>query len=1024
MRRWLPSQAYDRPVTVLMMFVALLVIGSIAWLRMPVQLLPSGFEPSFLWVWVPYPDGAPAETDEEVVRPIEAQLGTVSGIKRLRSRASRGSASFAVEFHQGADMDVAYNDVIDRLERAMPELPDEVERYGVFKYNPDDEPIVWAGVSLPDDIEDPYFVMTRVVQPRLERLPGVAAVDVWGVPQRSVYIDYDRDKVIAHGLNLGDLQRRLMADNFQMSGGTVREKGLERYVRSLARIESVETLRRYPVKQGVVLGDIADIELRAAYSYDINRVDGESGAVIAVRKESTANTVATAAAVVEALGGLEGDDRVDGVGFHVFFNQATMIQDSLDTLTDTALIGGLLAIVVLMLFLREWRMTALIAASIPFSVLITVGVLYFRGDTMNVLSLMGLMLAVGMVVDNAIVVIETIYRRRAAGGAPRAAAVEGSAEVNLAILMSTLTTMVVFLPLILMTEDADFSFFMGEIGFPVVFALAASLLVALVFAPLATRYVGRAQVKEDARWLAWLTRRYQGVLRWGLEHRADATVALVALGLLTAVVPVQGVECSGDADSNINDFVVRFTVPRQADIGRRYDLVRQFEDLVENHREEWGVRVYRSRLRDGDFEGRMWVYLDPDAVERAQVIEQVRDALPDDVPGVEAAVGYEDDLGVGGNQIGVEVRGEEMETLRVLADDVIRRMRAMPGVIGAHVDLESSGADEIHLVADRQQLHRYGVDARSVGQTVSYAMRGSRLPDMLLGDREVGVISRFQLEDRDDIETLRDFPVFSPTLGRSVPLRALTDVEVTRGPGTIQRVDRRTALTVTVDLEESVSTDRGFALVEAMNEQMDLPRGYSVGQGDRFRDQQADNEAQLLALVLSITFVFLLMGVLFESFILPLCIITTVPMAMLGAVWGLWFTGTPFDMMAAIGLVILVGVVVNNGIVLIDLVTQLRHAGVERTEALLQAGERRIRPILMTALTTIGGLIPMAVGSSTFIGIPYAPLGRTVVAGLAVGTVLTLLFVPFLYAVLDDLRVGARRWLAYVRGTSVPSPAK
>ncbi len=1026
MRRWLPVLSYDRPVTMLMAFVALIVIGLIAWWRIPLQLMPSGFEINQLWVWVPYPNGSPQETDEDVVRPIEAQLGTVSGINRLTSRAGRGSASFSIEFAQGVDMTGAYNDVVDRLERAMPDLPTEVERYGVFKYNPDDEPVVWAAVSIPESLEDPYFVLSRVVQPRLERLQGVASVDLWGVPQRAVYIDYHRDKVLSHGVDLGALQARLMGDNFQMSGGRVEDRGRELYVRSLARMEDVDTLRRYPVKDGVTLADIADVQLRSAYSLDFNRVDGAQGAVIAVKKESSGNTIEVGAAVAAALDELSEDPRTEGARFHVLFNQAEFIGDSLDTLQWTALTGGLFAVIILFAFLREWRMTLLIAASIPFSLLITVGVLYFRGDSLNVLSLMGLMLAVGMVVDNAIVVIETIYRRRAEGASVRAAAVEGTAEVNLAIVMSTLTTMVVFLPIILMTDDGNFSFFLGVIGFPVIFALGASLLVALAFAPLATRYVGRAQVRPDPAWVAWVARGYRRLLGWVLRHRADATAALLAIGLLTIVVPVRGVECAAEGQGNINDFMVRYTVPRQADIERRYAIVRLLEDLVENHKAQWGVRVYRSRLADGEFEGRMWVYLEPGGPDRAEVIRAVRRLLPADVPGVVASVGW-DETGRGPkDSFSVPVYGEDMTTLREIADEIARRMRAHPEVLGAHVDITTDGADEIHLVARRDQLARYGVSASSVGQTVAYAMRGGSLGTLTLGDREVDVASRFRLEDRESIETLGDFPVWSPATGRSVPLRALTDIEVTRGPGSIRRVDRRTSTEVTVDLARDVTLKRGHALFEASTADMALPRGYALGRGAFLDEQEADNSAQLFALLLSVTFVFLLMGVLFESFILPLCVITTVPMAMFGAVWGLWLTDTPFDVMAGIGLVVLVGVVVNNGIVLVDKVTQLRGEGMARTEALLAAGDRRLRPILMTALTTISGLIPMAVGASSFVGIPYAPLGRTVIGGLAAGTVLTLLFVPFLYAVLDDLRLGARRWVAWVRrdpSLRLPPPA-
>lgn len=1020
MRSWLPRTAFDHPVSVLMMFVALLVIGSIAYVRIPVQMMPSGFEPGWLWMWVPYPNASPLEVDEQLVRPIEDQLSTVSGIRQLRSHAGSGSADFGIEFHASVDMDEAYNTVVDRIERAMPDLPDDVERYWVYRYNPNDSPIIWAGVELPEDMEDPYHVMTRIVQPRLERIPGVASLDVFGVPQKAVFIDYDKERVYAHGIDLGDVQRRLMTDNFQLASGQIEERGLIRHVRGLARIDRVEQLERYPLKEGIALGDVADVRLRQAYSTNIHRINGKEAAGISLRKESGANTVEVGEAVTAALKELEADRRVQGAKFFVFFSQGDLITDSVGTLLDTAMVGGLFAVVILFAFLREWRMTLLIAGSIPFSLLITVGVQYFRGESLNLLSLMGLMLAVGMVVDNAIVVVETIYRRRADGAAPRAAAIGGTSEVNLAILASTATTMVVFLPVILMSENAQFSFFMGALGLPVVFALAASLVVALVFAPLATRYIGQAQVRPDPRWLVWLTERYVRVVRWVLGHRVDATMALVAVGMLTMGVAVPGVDCVSEADENLNDFTIRFTVPPQADPYQRSDIVRRFEEVVEEHSEAWGVRVYRSRLSEDSFRGRLYVYLVQDGpMERDAVMEAATEALPDDIPGVVGTVGWESGQG-GGNrhQLELSVHGEDMDTLIGLADEVRRRVSTVDGVMGAHVDMENEGADEVRLVADRDALVRYGVTATQVGRLVSYAMRGSTLPSLLDGEKEIPVASRFSLEDRSDLDAVLDYDVWSPATMSLVPVRALTDIEFGKGPSRIRRRDRRTSTTLTVDLAEDEVGEEVFEGIAASLEDMAFPRGYGYDRGSSRSRQEEEDAAMASALLLSISFVFLLIGILFESFVLPLSIITTIPMAMAGAMWGLYFMGTPLDSMGGVGLVILVGVVVNNGIVLVDLVTQLRADGMERTEAIVDAGRRRLRPILMTALTTICGLLPMALGTSSFIGIPYAPLGRTVICGLVAATVLTLLFVPYLYCVLDDLRVGARRWLQTVRESS------
>ena len=407
-REWLPTVSYDRPVTVLMIFVALLVLGLLSWNRIPLQMMPDGFDPEFLWVQVPYRDASPSETDENIVRPIEAQLGTVPGISRLTSNADSGSAGFGIEFHSGVDMNTSYNAIVDRMERAMADLPEEVERYWIYRFDPNDSPIIWTGVELPDTMEDPYHVLTRIVQPRLERIPGVATLDVWGVPQRSVWIDYDKSRTYAHGIDLGDVQRRLRSDNFQMASGRIQDRGQLRHARSLARMDGVESLRRFPVRDDVRLEDIADVQMRSAYSSSISRVNGSEAAAFAVRKEASANTVEVSRAVEAALKELETDPRIQGAKFFVFFSQGELIQESIDTVLTTALTGGIFAVFILYLFLREWKMTLLIATSIPFSLLITIAVLYFRGDSMNLLSMMGLMLAVGMVVDNAIVVVETI----------------------------------------------------------------------------------------------------------------------------------------------------------------------------------------------------------------------------------------------------------------------------------------------------------------------------------------------------------------------------------------------------------------------------------------------------------------------------------------------------------------------------------------------------------------------------------------------------------------------------------------
>lgn len=1020
-RDWIPRFSVTRPVTVVTAFLVIVVVGLIATWRIPLQMMPSGFSPPYLWVWIPYEDSTPEETEARVVKPLEEQIAAIPGLKHMESRARSDEASLGLEFHSSTDMDEAYNATVDRIERALPSLPDDVERTWVFRFDPTDEPVVWAGISVPPHAEDLHYLVTRVVQKRLERVPGVGRVDVWGVDEAIVWVDFDREALLAHGVDLVGLMGRLGSDNFQLASGRVEEKGQVRFVRALARFETLEQIREWPVSDGVRLGDVADVSYRAVPGADINRIDGKDGAALAINKESSANTVEVCRELRAAFAELSADPRLAGFSFPVFFDQGALIEDSVGALQRSAWEGGILAILVLILFLREWRITALIAATIPASLLLTVTVMYFRGDSLNLLSMLGLMLAVGMVVDNAVVVVETIYRRRQRGEDAKTAAIQGTGEVLLPITLSTLTAVVVFLPMILMSEDATFSFFMGALGLPVVFIQVGSLLITLLFTPLSTVWLG-GEVREDARWIRWLADKVDRGVAFVLRRPVDTFVGILAAIFLTLVLPAKAVGCSGDAEGNLNDFTVRYEVPTAYTYGERLEVVEAFEQMAQDNRDRWGVRVYRSRLSANSRNGRLYVYLKDDApLARDKVLEDAKAKLPD-LPGVTATVGWNEGDDQGANRIQVRLAGEDTQVLQALAGEALRRIRSVDGVLGANTDVEAEGEEEIRLRVNRDAAARYGVSASMVGRLVSFAMRGMPLAPWYQGEKEVRVFARFGLEDRVSLDRLLDFEIGSPTARTSVPLRSLVESGVGKGWGGIDRQDRRTALGLTVDLAPGVKKEDAYASVESALAGMEWPRGYGMDRGNAWQEQMESDQARNLALLLSVTFVFLIMGVLFESFLLPLTVITTIPMAVFGVYWGLWLTDTPFDAMAGVGLIILIGIVVNNGIVLIDVVTELRAQGVERDEALRQAVATRLRPILMTALTAIVGVIPMAVGNETFIGIPYAPLGRVILSGMAVATVLTLFFVPYLYARLDDLRLAGARWAAFAwpRKTAPP----
>lgn len=1006
----IPWFSVNRPITVVTAFLVILVVGALATFRIPIQMMPSGWDLPNLWIWVPYRDGTPVETETRVVRPLEEQLSTVPGIKRLNANASASNASLSLEFHGSVDMDDAYNAVADRVERARADLPEDVQQVYIWRFNPNDEPVIWAGISVPEGDPELYFKTTRILQRRLQRIPGVGRVDLWGVAEPLVAVEFRRDALLAHGVDLTLLVGRLASDNFQLASGDIVERGSVRLVRSLARFEGLDALRRYPVAPGVVLADVADIIEGASASQDINRIDGRPGAAFGVNKESSANTIEVCRELKRELAALEQDPRLKGYQFPVFFDQGALIEESLGALVEAALEGGVLAVLVLIIFLREWRITALITATIPASLLLTMIVLYFRGDTLNLLSMLGLMLAVGMVVDNAVVVVEAIYRRRQLGESPRQAAILGTGEMLLPITLSTLTAIVVFLPIILMSDDGTTSFFLQQIGLPVVFIQVGSLLITLLFTPLSTVWLGSSEVPADPAWLVTLANWVDRGLVLMLTRPVDTFMGVLATGLLTVAVPLTAVDCSDNMDGGLNDFDIRYTVPRSLTYYERLAVVEQIEGVVAQHREDWQVRVFVSRIQSSSARGQTTVYLRDGSRPREELLDHVRAALPE-IPGVTVQIGYGEDERTE-HFIQVKLWGEDTSVLANLAAEAERRIQSVPGVLGVASAVETDGTPEMRLWVDRDATARHGVRADVIGQVVSFAMRGVPLPSWYRGEREIQVRSRFRPEDQQRVERLLGLQVGSAT--GLVPIGALVHAEPGKGWGSIRRENRQTAMALRVDLEPDLKKEDAYLQVEAALAGIDWPRGYGSRRGDAWQEALEDQRKQLLAVILSIVFVFLIMGVLFESFLLPMTVITTVPMAALGVWWGLWLTGTAFDGMAAVGIIVLVGIVVNNGIVLVDTITEQRNQGVERAQALRTAVRTRLRPVLMTALTAMVGVIPMATGDSTFVGIPYAPLGRVVLSGMVVATVLTLFFVPFLYAVLDDARHAGSRWFAWV----------
>ncbi len=1008
----------SRRVTVLVLAVLTVVVGVIAFRRLPVELIPPGMSSAQITVSIPVDAANPAEVQETVVRPTEENLRTIPGIVRLVSFAGPNSAQIRLEFSKTVDIDLAVAEVRDRVERSRPSWPREVRRYNIFRFNADtDIPILSFGITFEKRSDDLTFLIDEKVTKTLEAVPGVARVQVWGLLDDQIRIYVDRNKALAAGIDLYRLTQDLESANLDVSGGEIDDGGVKYSLKTAGRFRSIEDVREYPIRPGIKLGQIADVRPEQAVRDFIALYRNEFALWCIVQKESTANTVATCRLVEEAIRTkISTDKSLRDVGAAVrlegAFNTGNLIQDALDTLRTTAQDGAWLAVLVLLVFLRRFRLTLIITLAIPMALLLTAAWAAATGDSLNLLSLLGITIAIGMLVDNAIVVTECILQKRDQGFAPLAAAQAGAAEVALAVTLSTLTTVVAFLPIIFMSGDRDVTFFTSAIGMPLCVSVSASLVVALVFVPLATVvcYPRHFDAAGGPRLLARL-RSSPGFDRMAAAYGRSlgrvlsaprltaAAVVVVSTGLTyvaweklpkTDVISSEGgklkIDVALDGNFSLNEAFKTFT-----ELGR----------TVERLSPELGIKSYWSffRRNGGSFDISLSA---KNPRQTADAAVRLRTALPK-LPGVRIQAGKSDDASEK-SKITFRLTGPDVAVLEVVARDAAELMAGVPGVSRAKSDLEAA-AREIHILPDREKLNRLGVVPEALWGTVQYGIRGFPLNELASGEREIPLVVMFDGGNEATLSELRETPLFAGEGGR-VPLSAVADLAVTRGFTGIRREGGKIGATITVDVLDPKAKEDVRKSVKSLIDRLPLPDGYGFEDLRGAEMGAAFREAKIAALLAAV-FVLLLMGIMFESFVLPFAVLFSAPFSWTGAIWLLALTDTPLDIVGFISFILLVGVVVNNGIVLVDCAHRLRTEGLSRTEALTEAGRLRLRPILMTALTTIVGLLPTGFAEESNSQISYKALALAVIGGMTVATLLQLYIVPVAYVLLDDFRKTA-----------------
>ncbi len=1000
------------PVSICMVLISFLLLGTVSMFKIPLVLFPNINEPQ-IHVFVPYPNATPEQVQETITRPLEETLSTIPRVNRISSWSSADQANISLSFDWGMDIDYLRSEVRARVEQARKDLPEDVDRILVRNFSTDDIPIIEGRIASGRDLRGAYDFLDLKIKKPLERVVGVAEVEIGGVEKKQIEIRLRLDDLKLYRVEIGSLFEKLDSANLNLSLGQVDDAGLRYGVITDGALASLSELRNFPINErGLRLSDVADVEFRDP-PIDFGRhLNGEYAISLEIRKSSEANTVETVDRVMAEIDRLNTDPSLKGIEVLVWHNSGREIIKSLSGLLNAGLIGAILAVVVLFLFLRKLSATLAIAAAIPFSIVAAVGFLYLLGNTLNVLSMMGLMLSTGMLVDNAVVVLESIFRRLERGEERVTASRRGTREVLIAVLASTLTSVIIFVPLVF-GQDTDVSVFLGHTGIAIIITLFCSLFISLTLIPLGVARFIRIRVTSvepsrssspgpESRVMAT----YQRLLSRTLRHRA--LVAVVALVVLAASFYVLlNLSDSSPEAQEMRDLSIEYEFSENyhyAKIEAVY--IEPVEEFLFAHKEEFKIRDVYSWYANN--EGQTRLYFETDKLNPGELTElrkQIDEGLPV-IPGAEIRLGRQEG-GQSNNWMGVNIYGEDSVVLQELAGQARRLLLEKGGFNEVHTALDR-GQQEVQVVIDREQAARYGLAPQDVAEVLGIVLRGQRIRGYRTAEGEVDIWVKLRDDDRENLGDLQSLAIGGDSEGRSILLNQVAGFNIVRTPGSIERENRRTFTGIFANYGGE-KRDDGLEIIRGVMDELAYPQGYGWSFG--FFTQRRDEEVQdfLFNIVLALFMVYFVMASLFESLSHPFAILFCVLFAAVGVAWFLLITGTPFNIMAWIGVLILIGIVVNNGIVLLDHVNNLRRAGMERTEAILLGCRDRFRPILMTASTTVVGLIPLAVGTTSLFELRYFPMARTVMGGLMVSTVLTLLLLPMIYTLMDDLGRALRR---------------
>jgi len=1068
--------AVNRPTTVLIIFIIIIALGIYASLDLPLDLFPE-INPPVLFIFTDYSSAGPEEIEKLITRPLESALGNVENIEKITSASSEGNSQITVEFTYGTNMAEAANDVRDKLEFIKQYLPDDADPPMIFKFDPSMIPIMYLAVTGNRSPEELRKIGVDIIQPRLEQVEGIAMASVIGGRERIIRVEIPQNRLQAYNITLTQIANMLSTQNWQISAGSITEGNKNYLIRTSGEFKDIEEIKNTVIayKGGyqpqssadidsskvILLRDVANVydglkkEEEAAY------INGQPAVQIIIQKQSGTNSVKAADNVyykiykeknLKKINKLKNNKNYKsgslinelpkGVNIEVVYDNTKMIRNSLSQVSSTAITGAILAILILFIFLRSFKSIIIIGVSIPISVILTLLLMYFFGFTLNIMTLAGLALGIGMLVDNSIVILENIYRYREKGAKLHSAAIIGSQEMINAIVASTLTTICVFAPVVMFKSQLEMwgELFIG-LAFTVVFSLSTSLLVAIFLVPvLSSRYLqlesqmernltGIYKLFDDKmdKFLKWLDNKYTNGLKFVLSHRKMTiiTVLIIFILSLLLIIPT-GFQLMPPSDEDYVNLKLELPIGTKLDITR--DYTKRFEEIIK--KEVKGYKSILSRVGEKGFHGYLGapqshksgilITLDDNPKNRPQTSSEIQKILRkhfNDFPSVIFEFDKGRHMGGSASPIDILVKSDDLKRAKTTADKILQILKEnVPEVTEPIIDMKE-GLPQIEIVIDREKAYSLGLNIYNIGEEIKASIDGTVKSQFREGGDEYDILVILDPKDKDEIPDLEQIFVINNN-GYKIPLSSIAYIpEESSGPVNIKREDQKRTIHISGGIAKKIKVDnpKFFWMKEKrvkLNEvELKIRKliREKIPQDEDLIIEFSGDFADLIKYFFKLMLIFLIAGMLvfgimasqFESFLDPFIIMFTVLLSFIGVSLIYFITNEQLNILAIVGLIVLVGIVVNNGIVLVDYTNLLVKRGYGIIEACIEAGRNRLRPILMTTLTTILGLIPMALVKVEGAEMSR-PIAKTVVGGLTVCTIFTLFLVPVIYSIFNQ----------------------